>query len=220
MLRCLLPNKLQRPPTSKHSKNMTKLLLVGTLLCCAFTTAKNSPWFSGRIVYRNEFQNVAGEPVAGRPGAETCYYFQGDNYKAYAPDHSMSELYTGKTHTLLKFENGQASEAAAESGPELVLTRLPATAVILGYPCQALQLVQGGLRCVVYYSPALRVNPQGFRSYPAGFWYAVLKATDGALPLRTIAVNAEQDFTGTSEATAVQAMDLTAADFAPGAPAR
>ena len=220
MPRYLPPTKMQRPSTSKYSKNMTKLFLAGSLLCCAFTKASNTPWFTGRIVYRNEFQNVAGEAVPGKPGAETCCYFQDDNYKAYAPDHRMSELYTGKTHTLLTFENGRAREGAAEPWPKTVLTRLPATAVILGYPCQSLQLVQGGLRCVIYYSPTLRVNPQGFRGYPAGFWSALLKATDGALPLRTIAINAEQDFAATSEATAVQAMALTAADFSPGAPAR
>ena len=72
----------------------------------------------------------------------------------------------------------------------------------------------------VFYAPALRVNPASFNARVAGGLAALLRATDGALPLRVITVGVANGFTLTSEATSVQALPLTAADFTATAPAR
>ena len=53
-----------------------------------------------------------------------------------------------------------------------------------------------------------------------GDFYTYLKAANGALSLRMAVTNAKQGFTMTCEATAAQAMALTAADFTATAPAK
>ena len=68
--------------------------------------------------------------------------------------------------------------------------------------------------CSARFTPKLRVNPERFAKHAMGDFYTYLKASNGALPLRMVVTNTKQGFTMVSEATAVQAMVLTAADFA------
>ena len=73
---------------------------------------------------------------------------------------------------------------------------------------------------LIYYSAALRVNAADFSRCPAPGFYALLQATAGALPLRTISVDVQHDVTATTEAISVQALKLAASEFTTTAPAR
>ncbi|WP_223650134.1 hypothetical protein [Hymenobacter psoromatis] len=201
---------------------MLKTLLAGILLLCSFTPAKDGPWFSGLIVYHNEFRDAAGEVVESRAGAQDLFYIQGSNYKLCNGKKETRELYVGKTRTLQMLQNGRVVTApdTARHQIQLVATHLPTTAVILGRPCQAVQLMHGGTTSIIYYSLEVRVKSQGFRTSPFGYWYALLRATNGALPLRTISVYSKKGYTATSEATAIKPMALSATDFTIAAPAR
>jgi hypothetical protein len=200
------------------------------LLVCALNglacvpAARRGLWFSGLIVYHNEFRNAAGDVVTSSAGAEDLFYIQGNNYKLCASDKKAREVYLGKTHTLQTFQGGKvtttSSPDTATHQPRVAVTRLPTTAVILGHPCQAVQLVRAGVSSIVYFSPELRVNANGFRQCPFGYWPALLQATDGALPLRTISVYSARGYTATSEATAVQALALSVRDFTSAAAAQ
>ncbi len=200
------------------------------LLVCALNglacvpAARRGVWFSGLIVYHNEFRNAAGEVVTSSVGAENLFYIQGNNYKLCASDKKAREVYVGKTHTLRTFQGGKVTTTTAPDTAaqrlRVIATQLPTTAIILGHSCRAVQLVHGTVASLVYYSPELRVNPKGFSKLPFGYWHALLKATDGALPLRTISVYAAYGYTATSEATAVQAMPLTDQDFTSAATAQ
>ena len=81
-------------------------------------------------------------------------------------------------------------------------------------------MVQGSVSTIVYYSAALRVNAADYRRCPAPGWFALLQATNGALPLRTVSIDAQHDVTATTEAISVQAMTLPAKEFTATAPAR
>jgi len=201
----------------------TRFLFVcalGMLACVP--AARRGPWFSGLIVYHNEFRNAAGDVVGGSAGAQDLFYIQGNNYKLCDSTKKAREVYIGKTHTHQMMQNGRVTVTTdtATHQPRMSATYLPTTAVILGHSCRAVQLVHGAVASLVYYSPEVRVNPKGFSKSPFGYWYALLKATDGALPLRTISVYSARGYTATSEATAVRAMLLTDQDFTIAAPAR
>ncbi len=205
---------------------MNKIVLVCTLSLTAFTSAKDSSWFSGRIVYRKEFKTLTGEDISSKLapvlGAENLYYVSGNNYKMYTEKKQLLELYNSQANTLQFFMNGQAMPPAdAATGTSgAVVTPLKQTATIAGYSCQSLRVVNEDISTVYYYSPKVRVNPELFTKHQLGGWYTYLKASNGALPLRFTVTNSKQGFVMTSEATSVQAMELPASEFVVDAPAR
>lgn len=201
---------------------MAKLLLVSVFWLGLTSPAKKAAWFSGLIVYHNEFRNAAGDVVNSKAGADDSFYIQGSNYKLCDSDKKPREVYFGKTNTHQMLQDGKVTVTTdtAAHQPPVSATYLPTTAVILGYPCRAVQLMHGAVASIIYYSPEVRVNPKGFSKAPYGYWYALLRATDGALPLRTISVYSAHGYTATSEATVVQPMPLTDQDFTITAPAR
>ncbi|RZK33417.1 MAG: hypothetical protein EOO57_13225 [Hymenobacter sp.] len=206
---------------------MNKVLLAGAVLLCSFSMAKDGPWFSGKIVYHNTFKTLDGQDISDKLGpvfgTDDPYYINDNNYKMYTENKQLVELYTGVTNEFRFFMRGQAMPVmdAAKGAPGTVKP-LTQTATIAGYPCQSLEItnLEEGSKTVYFYAPKLRVNPERFAKHAMGDFYAYLKASNGALPLRMVVTNTKQGFSMTSEATAVQAMVLTAADFTVDAPAR
>ena len=199
-----------------------KILAISTLLLISCIPTQQTPYFAGCIEYENEYQNTAGEAMYYAVKPKNWFYVQGNNFKMYDRKKELQELYVGATNSLYHFEEGKAvpvADTARRSAPATI-NCLATTATILGYPCQMLQLVRGGVSSLVFYSDAVRVRPADFRQGRSSAWYELLQATDGALPLRTISVNAEHGVTATSEAVAVRPMALAAADFTTTAPAR
>ncbi len=192
------------------------------LISISCIPAQQAPYFSGCIEYENEYQDTAGETMYYAVKPKNWFYVQGNNFKMYDRKKELQELYVGTTNTLYHFEQGKAVPVAdtARRLPSATIKCLPTTATILGYPCQMLQLVRGGVATLVFYSNAVRVRPADFSQWHSSGWYELLQATDGALPLRTISVNAQHGITATTEALAVRPLALAAADFSPTAPAR
>lgn len=206
---------------------MKKLLLACTLVATGFTSPKAGPWFSGKIVYHNTFKTLAGDDLSAKLGAvfgnDDPYYISDNNYKMYTENKQLVELYTGATNQFRFYMNGKEAAAMdAATGTPGTVQLLPKTATIAGYPCQSLQVANEaeGTTTVYFYAPKLRVNPERFAKHAMGDFYTFLKASNGGLPLRMEVTNTKQGFTMVSEATAVQAMALTAADFTADAPAR
>ncbi|RZK23701.1 MAG: hypothetical protein EOO56_04205 [Hymenobacter sp.] len=201
---------------------MFKLPLLCALLSLSYVPAKKSPWFSGCIVYENEYKTLAGETLYFAAKTKNWFYVQGSNAKMYDRNKKLVELYRGKKNEFYTFEKGQAvlrADTARRAAPA-AFEHLPTTTIILGYPCQAIHLVDGSVSTLVYYSAAVRVNAANFSRCAAPGWAALLQATHGALPLRTVYIDAQHDVTATSEAISVQAMKLAATDFTATAPAR
>lgn len=206
---------------------MKKNLLVGAVLLCSFSMAKEGPWFSGKIVYHNTFKTLAGQDISDKLtpifGSDDPYYIADNNYKMYTENKQLVELYTGATNEFRFFMKGQAAPVMdAAAGTPGTVKPLSETATIAGYPCQSLQITNEaeGSSTIYFYAPKLRVNPERFARHAMGDFYTYLKAANGALPLRMVVTNTKQGFTMVSEATAVQAMPLTTADFTVDAPAR
>ncbi|MEJ7664384.1 MAG: hypothetical protein WKG07_35105 [Hymenobacter sp.] len=97
-------------------------------------------------MYHNEFRDAAGEVVESRAGAQDLFYIQGDNYKLCNGKKETRELYVGKTRTLQMLQSGRVVTVpdTARHQIQVVATQLPTTAVVLGRPCQAVQV---GARC-------------------------------------------------------------------------
>jgi hypothetical protein len=178
--------------------------------------------FSGRIVYERAFQTLAGDPLFFAVKPKSWFYVQGNNLKVYDRNQQLQELYLGTTNEYHRFEQSYSRPAIAATrrAGAATVTCLPTTATILGYDCHALQLVQEGVVTLVFYAPALRVNAADFSRCPSPGWFALLQATDGALPLRTISVDTQRDVTTTTEAIEVQPRALGAEEFALNAPLR
>lgn len=179
-------------------------------------------------MYHNTFKTLAGEDISAKLtpmfGSDDPYYISDNNYKMYTEKNQLVELYTGAADQFLFFMNGQAAPVmdVAAGAPGAVVKPLAQTATIAGYPCQSLQITNEaeGTSTVYFYAPKLRVNPERFAKHAMGDFYTYLKAANGALPLRVAVTNSKQGFTMTSEATTVQAMPLTAADFTANALAK
>ena len=205
---------------------MNKLIIACTFLLCSFTMAADSPWFSGKIVYRNTFATLDGKDLSDKLsavlGRETLYYISGDNYKAYTEKKQLLQLYCGSTNKFQFFMHGVVvSDVDAATGtPGAVVTPLAQTATIAGYACQSLQIENDGTTTVYFYSPKVRANPERFAKHQMGDWYTYLKATNGALPLKFTVTNRKQGFVMTSEAALVQAMALETSEFTAASPAR
>ncbi|MBD2721007.1 hypothetical protein [Hymenobacter armeniacus] len=204
---------------------MNKLLLGCGLLLCSFTVAPDGPWFSGKIVYKNSFATLTGQDITDKiapvMGSQNLYYINGENYKSYTEKKQLLELYTAKTNEMQYFINGQKSVIdAAANAPAAVVKPLTEKATIAGYACQSLQIDADGNTTVYYYSPKLRVNPELYSKHLAGNWYAFLKASKGALPLKFTMTDRKQGFVMNCEATSIEAMALPLSEFTPEAPAR
>lgn len=201
---------------------LRNLLLISGLILISCMPAQQTPYFTGYIEYENEYQNTAGEMMFFAVKPKNWFYVQGSNFKMYDRKKEPQELYVGATNSLYHFEQGKAVLVPDTTRPitRATLKCLATTATVLGYPCQMLQLVRGGVSSLVFYSDAVRVRPTDFGQCRSSGWYELLQATGGALPLRTIIVNAEHGITVTSEAVVVRRMALTAADFTLTAPAR
>jgi hypothetical protein len=201
---------------------MLRFLSFCALLLLTSQTPAASPYFIGCIEYENEYQDTAGETMYYAVKPKNWFYVQGSNFKMYDRKKELQELYVGATNELYNFEKGKAVLVAdtARRMPRATIKCLATTATILGYPCQMLQLVRGGVSSLIFYSDAVRVRPTDFGQRRSSGWSELLQATDGALPLRTISVNAQYGVTATSEAIAVRPMALAAGDFTTTAPAR
>jgi hypothetical protein len=201
---------------------LCKGLLIGATLAIACGGTGDKGYFGGCIVYETEYQTLAGETLLFAVKPKSWLYVKGNNLKLYDRKKQLEALYLGDKNELYRFEKEQAVLLAdtAQPAPRPAQTCLPATATILGYPCQVLRLVQGSSATLVFYSPEVRINVAGFRHCALPGWYALLQATDGALPLRTITVDAQQDITVTREAISIEPMLLAATDFTATAPAR
>jgi hypothetical protein len=178
--------------------------------------------FSGRIVYERAFQSLAGDPLFFAVKPKSWFYVQGNNLKVYDRNQQLQELYLGATNEYHRFEQSHSRPAiaAAWRAGAATVTCLPTTATILGYDCRALQLVQEGAVSLVFYAPALHVSAADFSRCPSPGWFALLQATDGALPLRIIFIDTRRDLTTTTEAIEVQPRALGAEEFALNAPLR
>jgi hypothetical protein len=202
---------------------LTKLGLANALAVGAGTPTQGlAPIFSGCIVYETEYQTAAGEILFYAVKPKSWFYIQGSYLKSYDRKKQLEQLYLGDKSELYRFEKGQAVlvPATDATGPNASLTCLPTTATILGHRCQVLRTTRAGSATLVFYSPDVRVNALAFSHSPLTDWYALLQATDGALPLRIITVDAQNDITVTREAIEIRQMPLVAADFTITAPAR
>ena len=206
---------------------MNKVLLASAVLLCSFGMAKDGPWFSGKIVYHNTFKTLAGQDISEKLtpifGSDDPYYISDGSYKMYTEKNQLVELYTAATNQFRFYMQGKEAAAVdAATGTPGTVKLVAQTATVVGYPCQSLQITNEteGTTTVYYYSPKLRVNPERFAKHAMGDFYAYLKAANGAVPLRIVMTNTKQGFVMNSEATAVQPMALTAADFTVDAPAR
>ena len=201
---------------------LRNLLLITLLISISCIPAQQNPYFTGCIEYENEYQNTAGETMYYAVKPRNWFYVQGNNFKMYDRKKELQELYVGATNTLYHFEQGKAvlvADTARRAAPSSIKC-LATTATVLGYPCQMLQLVRGDMSSLIFYSDAVRVRPADFSQHRSSGWYELLQATDGALPLRTISVNAQHGVTVTTEAIAVRPLALAASDFTATAPAR
>ncbi|AMR26607.1 hypothetical protein A0257_05465 [Hymenobacter psoromatis] len=181
------------------------------------------PYFSGSLEFESEYQTAAGETLYYAVKPKSWPYVQGRNYKLYDKNKKLNELYLGDKNELYTFPQGQSkllADTARRRPAGAALKCLPTTATILGYRCHVLQLTQDRVSTLVFYSPELRIDLAGLSKCPSWGWYALLQATDGTLPLRTILVDAEHDITATREAIAVRPMLLIPTDFTTVAPAR
>lgn len=201
---------------------MVKALSVCVWLLAVARPASPPTPFGGCIEYEQEYQTLAGDQLFFAVKPKSWLYVQGNNLKVYDRNKQLQELYLGATNEYHRFDKGRPGPPTQASWPAGAarLTCLPTTATILGYRCQVLQLVQDGTSTLVFYAPELHVNAADFSRCPSPGWYALLQATDGALPLRTISVNTRRDVTATTEAIAVQPLALGAEEFTLAAPAR
>jgi hypothetical protein len=197
-------------------------LVLGVWLLAAAVPASVPAPFSGGIVYEHTYQTMAGDQLYFAVKPKSWFYVQGSNLKMYDRNKQLQELYLGATNEYHRLDKGRPGPPTQASWPAGAarLTCLPTTATILGYRCQVLQLVQDGISTLVFYAPELHVNAADFSRCPSPGWYTLLRATDGALPLRTISVNTQRDVTATTEAIEVQPMALGAEEFTLAAPAR
>lgn len=193
----------------------TALLLAAALAAPTYRGA----WFSGCITYRLEARTAAGEAIETSFGAENQLYISGRSYKMLAAHRRLLELYDGQTDQRQAFGADGRLVAQADT-VQPVIRPVAATQQVLGYQCRAVQVRVPGVVSTVFFAPALRVNPAGFRTRASGATGALLQATAGALPLRIVTVGTAAGFTLVSEATTVQPLPLRAADFTVTAAAR
>jgi len=197
-----------------------KLAPLAVLLLLLVAFKSSEAFFSGRITYKNSFTTLQGEDISAKLapflGAEQHYYISGANYKTYNEKKQLIQLYTGTTGEYIFFKDGQVVQkidATKPSAAEVKVTPLPQTATILGHACKAVQIEADGVTTVYYYAPDVKVKAEDYANHAFGDWNTYLKATQGGLMLKYVTTNPKVGYVMMGEATAIQPLKMSAAEF-------
>jgi hypothetical protein len=197
-------------------KKLSPLALL-CMLIMAFTT-DNSP-FTGQIKYRFSFTDLDGKPLSDSLipswGMEKTFYINNKSYKAYNEMGNWVQLYNSDKNVYYSFypdKSASKSDASVKSAGVSVQP-LSITDTVIGYPCKAVQVSSPADTTVYFYSDAIKTDTASFMKHNLNNWNVFLRASGGALPLKTVSKNAKKGYIWTSVATNVTKSDLSDQDF-------
>jgi hypothetical protein len=198
-------------------------------MCLLGACKEPTSTFSGRIKYCHSFVLLNDskpapsffQNIQEAFGPMQTTYITDGRYKVCGEQGQLKQLYDNATNRYQLFESGRPVKSLdAATATAVQLIHLPDTTTVLGYPCKALQLIENGVRTVYFYTPKLAVRASSFKQHALMGWAQYMQATNGGLTLKYIISDPRANFTMTSEATEITPMQLSSADFTPGAPTR
>lgn len=192
-------------------------------MALAFTLTSAIPVshpFTGKIQYVYSFTDLKGkditESTAASLGREQHYFVDDSNYKSYDEKNNLTQLYDSRNNTYYGFWKDKTAhriDAMTRTSQQYQVTRLKQKETILGYECEAIQVVTDESTTVYYYSSQLRIDYRAFAKHNFGDWNRYLEATNGALSLKYTITNHKKGYVWTVLATKIIKMPLAAGDF-------
>lgn len=179
-----------------------------------------SPPFTGKIQYVYTFTNLQGKDItessASSMGREQHYFVDDSNYKSYDEKNNLTQLYDSRSNTYYGFWKDKTAhriDAMTRTSQQYQVTRLRQKETILGYECEAIQVVTDESTTIYYYSPQLRIDHKAFSKHNFGDWNRYLEATNGALSLKYKITNHKKGYVWTVLATKIIRMQIGNGDF-------
>lgn len=199
---------------------MKKSLLVMSLALTLTSAITIISPFTGKIQYVYSFSDLQGkditESAAVDMGLEQHFFVDDSNYKSYDEKNNLTQLYDSRNNTYFGFWKDKTAhriDAMTRTSQQYQITRLKHKETILGYDCEAIQVVTDELTTVYYYSPQLRIDHRAFAKHNFGDWNRYLEATNGALSLKYTITNHKKGYVWTVLATKITRMHLGDRDF-------
>lgn len=199
---------------------MKKFLLALAIANVLSSTTPDLPPFTGKIQYNYSFSDLQGNDITTMTtelhGREQHYFVNDRNYKSYDESNNITQLYNGLTNTYYGFWKDKTAhriDALTRTSQQYIITRQNKTEMIQGYECSAIEVKTDESTTLYYYSPLLRINPNGFLKHNFGDWNRYLKATNGALSLKYVITNHKKGYVWTILAMEISRMNLKETDF-------
>lgn len=197
---------------------MEKILLL-TLVISTCLSSTSETFFTGRIVYKSTFLAPDGSDITPQMskvlGKQQDYYINDKNYKSILNGTAMKmQIYHGesnKYHIVLPNNSTQVIDASVQSEKVEQILHSEEEIMLLGEKCKKLVIKTNQSEMTYFYAPSMKVPVENFKGHIYGSWYAYLKASKGALPLKSILKNSS--FTCILEAVKIEEKELTDADF-------
>ncbi len=138
--------------------------------------------FSGEIVYRQTaFGN--GSFSEARDLGNLHYFISGRHWKHVDEGGDTVALYDPDANVVHYFKPERKTVNAAQSDGPATFESLPDTTVVLGRTCKAYRETLDGMNLVVFYDPALFVDPKPYTQHKFRHWGESLAFSGGGLSL-------------------------------------
>ncbi len=176
--------------------------------------------FQGEIVYVYSATDLNGvdktlecEKIMGK---EQHYFINSNNYKTLNELDVLTSVFNGSSNKLHFFSNGKSLAtiyASMDINKSYKILKLDEKIKLLGYDCDALEVVTENDKTVYYYSQKLKANLKTFEKHNYGGWFKYLTSSNGALPLKYVITNQKMNMIITATAKQIKSLKLEQKDF-------
>ena len=175
-----------------------------------------------KIIYVNTFTDLKGNDISDQLahyfGKENHYFINNSNYKAYNENNKLLYLYNSGTNTYYSVigQDNTAQKVNAQTGDSkshIKVRRLPQKEMIAGYECSAVELKTGNNSTIYYYNSAVSIDKTNYAKHNYGDWNKCLDATNGALPLKMVYTDKNENVIWTAVAKQISKVQLTQSDY-------
>jgi len=189
--------------------------MVLSLCITTLIPSETDKYFEGKITYKYTFLDPkTGKDITNQYtetiGTKQVYFVDEYHYKSINDWGKLTQLYDAESNTYYSFDGkeNKAYKLPAEhrTSSSLSINHPDSTAIILNRECHIVTLTSNLSRKIYYYDPELKIDYSNFLNHYFGDWNRFLKATDGAIALKTIVKT--DKYIWISEAVEIEWKDL------------
>ena len=180
---------------------MKKILLLILVACSTLSFQRQANYFTGKIIYKNQFKDAQGKDITDAMakvlGKEQHYFISENDYKVFDEENNIIEFHQADSNNFSQIAKEKIelrSNYLSKVSTIFNIIKLKTKETIVGYKCNSIQVITDDATTTYFYCSALKVNKNIYANNNSGTWIRVLKATDGAVPLKIKMINHKLGF--------------------------